>query len=93
MTPMEEYAREARKWSRQTIIFALQYGLSCAKTPAEEQAQVAKVSEESVEIMNRLWASAERGSSDLPHTLHRYIRLVLEWCSEHGPGKGNSALN
>jgi hypothetical protein len=83
MTPMEEFARDARRWSRQTIIFTLQYGLSGAETPEEEHTQVVKLSDESVEIMNRLWATAERGSTDLSQSLHVFIRLVLEWCSEH----------
>jgi hypothetical protein len=83
MTPMEEFARHARTWSRQTIIFTLQYGLSAAETPEQERAQVVRVSDESVEILDRLWATAERGSTGLSQTLHVFIRLVLEWCSEH----------
>jgi hypothetical protein len=82
MTPMEEFARDARSWSRQTIIFTLQYSLSGAESPEEERALVTKVSDQSAEIMNRLWTSAERGSTDLTQALHVFIRLVLEWCSE-----------
>ena len=95
MTSMEEFAHDARKWARQTIIFTLQYGLSGAKTAAEEQAQVVMASGESVEIMNRSWATAESGSTDLSQTLRKFVRLVLEWSSEHLPGKGNgqAALN
>jgi hypothetical protein len=79
---MEEFARDARRWSRQTIIYAVQYGLSGAETPGEEHAQVVQVSDESIEIMDRLWATAERESTDLSQALHVFIRLVLEWCSE-----------
>jgi hypothetical protein len=93
MTPLEEFARHSRTWSRQTIIFALQYSLRRPRNAVEEQAQVVRVSDESAEIMDRLWATAELGSTDLSQTIHRYIRLVFEWCSEHGPGKGNPALN
>jgi hypothetical protein len=80
---MEEFAWDARRWSRQTIIYALQYSLSGAETPQEEHAQVVRVSGESVDIMNRLWATAEQRSTDLSEILHIFIRLVLEWCSEH----------
>jgi hypothetical protein len=83
MTPMEEFAREARGWARQTIIFTLQYGLSGVETLEDEHAQVVKLSDESVEIMDRLWAAAAKGSTDLSQVLHAFIRLVLEWCSEH----------
>jgi hypothetical protein len=80
---MEEFALDARSWSRQTIIFTLQYGLGAAESPEEEHAQVVRVSDASVEIMNRLWATAERGSTGPSETLYVFIRLVLEWCSEH----------
>src|SRR6516165_5149081 len=78
MTPMEEFARDARGWARQTIIFTLQYGLGGAETAAEEQAQLVRLSDESVEIMNRLWATAEGGSTELSLLLHKFIRLTLE---------------
>jgi hypothetical protein len=89
MTPMEEFARDARRWARQTIIFTLQYGVTDAKTAAEAEAQVKEASNRSVEILNRLWAKAGRGSTDLSQALHRFVRLVLEWSSEHLPGKQN----
>jgi hypothetical protein len=83
MTPMEEFARDARGWSRQTIIFTLQYRLGGAETSGEEQAQLVKLSDESFEIMNRLWATAEGGSTELSLVLQKFIRLTLEWSSEH----------
>jgi hypothetical protein len=49
MTPIEEFAHDTRQWARQTIIFTLQFGLTGVNTAAEEQAQVVKASEESVE--------------------------------------------
>jgi hypothetical protein len=79
---MEEFSRDARRWSRQTIIFTLQYGFSGAESPEEAHAQVVRISDESAEIMNRLWETAEKGSTSLSQTLHVFVRLVLEWCSE-----------
>jgi hypothetical protein len=82
-TPKEEFARDARGWARQTIIFTLQYGLGGAETAAEEQAELVRLSDESVEIINRLWATAEGGPTELSQLVHKFIRLTLEWSSEH----------
>jgi hypothetical protein len=89
MTPIEEFAHDARNWARQTIIFTLQYGVTNAKTAAEMQAQVVEASDSSLEIMNRLWATARTGSTDLSQALHKFVRLVLEWSSEHLSGRTN----
>jgi hypothetical protein len=70
MTPMEEFARDARAWSRQTIIFTLQYGLRGTESPEEEKTQVIRVSDESAGVMDRLWETAVKGSTDLPHAVH-----------------------
>jgi hypothetical protein len=95
MTPLEEFARDARTWGRQTIIFTLQHGLAGAKTAAGELAQAARTSDESAEIMNQLWAVAERGSADLRQIIRKFVRLVLEWSAGHLPAKenGQATLN
>jgi hypothetical protein len=89
MTQIEEFAHDARNWARQTIIFTLQYDVTNAKTAAEVQAQVVEASDSSLDIMNRLWATAGTGSTDLSQALHKFIRLVLEWSSEHLSGRTN----
>jgi hypothetical protein len=68
MTPFEEFAIDARAWARQTIVFTLQYSLSDAKDGAEEEA-----SNESVEITNRLWSMAEKGSDEPTQIVRQYL--------------------
>jgi len=85
MTPIDEFAHDARTWARQTVIFTLQFGLTGAKTAVDEQAQVVKASDESLKIMTELWAMAERGSTNLAQTAHKFVRLVLEWSADHLP--------
>jgi len=54
----------------------------------EDQGQLSKVSDGSVEIIDRLWAKAETESTDLSQTLRKFVWLVLEWSSEHLPRTG-----
>jgi hypothetical protein len=85
MTPMDEFASDARQWARQTIIFTMQYGLVRTKTDAEEQAQLTKMSKDSAEVSKRLWAAAAKGSPGVPQTVRAFARLVLEWSAANLP--------
>jgi hypothetical protein len=85
LTPMEEFAHDARHWARQSIIFTLQYGIFGANTPTEVQGQLSNVSDGSVEIIDQLWAKAQTESTGLTQTLRKFVWLVLEWSSEHLP--------
>jgi hypothetical protein len=95
MTPIEEFAHDARRWARQTIIFTMQFGLTDANSEAEEQAQVRKASDRSVAIVNDLWATAETDSPGVAQTIRNFVRLVLEWSSENLPAadRGMARLN
>jgi hypothetical protein len=92
MTPIEEFAHAARSWARQTIIFTLQYGLAEVKDDAEQQAQLAALTEVSARTLNRMWARADSRSADLVQTVSHFVRLVLEWSSEHVSQPGNGQL-
>lgn len=85
MTPMEQFADDTRSWARQTIIFTLQYSFPVASTPSEDHAQVVGASDESLEIVNHLWTTAAQRTPGLTQTVRLFVRLVLEWSSDHLP--------
>lgn len=85
MTPMGEFADAARRWARQTIIFTLQYSFAESQSAADEHAQVTRASDESVEVMSRLWAAASAQSNSPAQSVHHFVRLVLEWSADHLP--------
>ena len=85
MTAMDEFARDVRGWARQTIIFTIQYEPADPGTDAEEQARLARTSARSAEIVDRLWADAERESGSLAQSVRKFVWLVLEWSSKNLP--------
>jgi hypothetical protein len=54
---------------------------------------VLQASDESVEVMNRLWKAAEKGSIDLAQTVRKFAWLVLEWTSQNLPEKSNGKVD
>jgi len=85
MTAMDEFARDVRGWARQTIIFTIPYEPADATTDAEEHARLAKTNARSAEIVDRLWADAERESGSIAQSMWKFVWLVLEWSSKNLP--------